>query len=48
MRGEGAVADVIKKLFNIARKKAGIPKDGPKLSTSAFRRLGGRQQELFD
>src|SRR5262249_35201263 len=38
MRGEGARAEIIKRMFRIARQKAGIPQDGTELSTAAFRR----------
>jgi DNA repair photolyase len=38
MRGEGARADIIKRMFRIACKKAGIPQAGTELSTAAFRR----------
>jgi DNA repair photolyase len=40
MRGEGARADIIKRMFRIACKKAGIPQANTELSTAAFRRSG--------
>ncbi len=47
MRGEGIFADTLRRLFQIACKKAGIFGRGPKLSASAFRRTGGSQGRLF-
>lgn len=47
MRGEGLFARQIAKLFDVARKKAGITAAGPRLSTAAFRRPGGNQLSLF-
>ena len=46
MRGEGVVADQIAQLFRVARRKAGLPSDGPELSTAAFRRPRGAQLAL--
>jgi DNA repair photolyase len=40
MRGEGARADIIKRMFRVASKNAGIPQAGSELSTAAFRRSG--------
>jgi DNA repair photolyase len=40
MRGEGARADIIKRMFRVACKKAGIPQSSTELSTAAFRRSG--------
>jgi DNA repair photolyase len=49
MRGEGALADTIRSLFSIARRKAGLDGPGPKLSTEAFRRPSPcGQLGLFD
>jgi DNA repair photolyase len=48
MRGEGVLAEAIRKMFNLARRKAGIERGGPQLSTSAFRRPGGTQLLLFE
>lgn len=38
MRGEGIFAGQISQIFHTARRKAGLPDDGPELSTTAFRR----------
>jgi DNA repair photolyase len=46
LRGEGELADVIKEMFIIARRKAGFQGPGPELSTAAFRRPG--DTPLFD
>ena len=43
MRGEGIFADQISQMFHAACRKVGLPEDGPKLSTAAFRRSGGAQ-----
>jgi DNA repair photolyase len=48
MRGEGVLAEQIKALFALGRKRAGITERGPALSTSAFRRPGGTQRLLFE
>jgi len=48
MRGEGIFADQIDQLFDVARRKAGIPERENNLSTAAFRRPGGAQMELFE
>jgi hypothetical protein len=46
MRGEGIFAEQISRMFHVARRKVGIPDDGPELSTAAFRRPGGSQLEM--
>ncbi len=46
MRGEGIFADQISQMFHVARRRVGIPEDGPELSTTAFRRLAGAQLAL--
>ncbi len=46
MRGEGIFADQISQMFHVARRKAGLPEDGPELSTAAFRRPEGLQLAL--
>jgi DNA repair photolyase len=46
MRGEGIFADQISQMFHVACRKAGLRKDGPELSTTAFRRPDGRQLAL--
>jgi DNA repair photolyase len=48
MRGEGIFADQIESLFDVARRKAGITGDGPKLSTESFRGPANPQLSLFD
>jgi DNA repair photolyase len=46
MRGEGIFADQIAQMFHVARRKVGMPEDGPELSTAAFRRPEGAQLGL--
>jgi DNA repair photolyase len=46
MRGEGIYADQIEALFAVARRKAGLPENGPELSRAAFRRPLGMQLGL--
>ncbi|HEV2390975.1 MAG TPA: PA0069 family radical SAM protein [Verrucomicrobiae bacterium] len=46
MRGEGIFADQISRMFHVARRKVGLPEEGPELSTVAFRRPGGPQLAL--
>jgi DNA repair photolyase len=45
--GEGIFAEQIAQMFEVARRKEGIPSDGAELSTAAFRRAGGTQLSLF-
>jgi DNA repair photolyase len=47
MRGNGIFAEQIEKLFEVARRKAGIEGNSPNLSTAAFKRPGGKQLELL-
>lgn len=47
MKGEGIFAQQIKRIFDVARRKAGIKNDQPPLSTDAFRRPGGTQLSLL-
>ena len=47
MRGEGIFADQIKQLFEVACRKAGLAGNHLDLSTTSFRRPGGRQMELL-
>ena len=47
MSGEGIFADQIRQIFDVARRKAGIPDDGAELSAAAFRRPLGAQLPLF-
>jgi DNA repair photolyase len=46
MAGEGVFAEQIERMFDVARRKAGIPGHGPELSVSSFRRPAGAQMEL--
>jgi DNA repair photolyase len=46
-RGEGVFARQIRDLFQAATRRYGLDGQGPKLSTAAFRRPGGRQLGLF-
>jgi DNA repair photolyase len=46
MRGEGIFADQIHLLFQVARRRSGIPEEGPELSIAAFRRPEGPQLTL--
>jgi DNA repair photolyase len=47
MRGEGELARVLKNMFELARRQAGIADEGPELSTKSFRR-SGKQPLLFE
>ena len=50
-RGEGAFADQIAQLFEMGRRRAGIPDERPPLSIAHFRRppdAGSSQLALFD
>jgi DNA repair photolyase len=38
MRGWGIFAEQISRMFHVARRKVGLPDDGPELSTAAFRK----------
>ncbi len=46
MRGDGIFADQISQMFHVARRKVGLPEDGPELSTAAFRWPEGAQLGL--
>jgi DNA repair photolyase len=48
MRGQGPAAAMVRQLFALACRRAGIGGRGPELSTAAFRRPGGTQRLLFD
>jgi DNA repair photolyase len=48
MKGEGPLAQVIKDLFTLGCRKAGIPQQQLHLSTAAFRRPTGQQLLLFE
>ena len=45
--GEGVYAEQISALFQLSRKKAGLPADRPELSASGFRLPPGPQLTLF-
>ena len=47
MGGEGIFAEQIAQMFDVARRKAGIPNDDIELSTASFRRADGAQLSLF-
>ena len=47
MKGEGVFARQIHDLFELSRRRAGIPEEGPRLSTDAFRRPADAQLKLF-
>jgi DNA repair photolyase len=47
-RGEGPFADQIVRLFDLARRRAGIGGESPELSTAAFRRPSKGQLSLLD
>lgn len=46
MRGEGIFADQIAQMFQVARRRAGLPEEGPEVSIAAFRRPTAPQMEL--
>jgi DNA repair photolyase len=48
MRGEGVLAEQVRALFHLGRRRAGLESGFPPLSTAAFRRPAGAQQRLFD
>ncbi len=48
MRGEGPVADAIRDMFRLSRKRAGLDKRGFELSADCFRRPGSQQWLPFD
>jgi DNA repair photolyase len=48
MRGEGKIAEMIRQLFALACRRAGIQGRAPELSAAAFRRPGGTQRLLFE
>jgi DNA repair photolyase len=47
MRGSGTFAEQTRALFELARRRAGLPRDGPRLSAAAFRRRRDPQLGLF-
>jgi DNA repair photolyase len=48
MRGEGPLAEAIRKLFVLGCRRADVARHGPELSAAAFCRPGGTQRLLFD
>jgi DNA repair photolyase len=48
MRGEGPVAEAVRKLFHLGCQKAGIRPGAPTLQTGAFRNPAHSQRTLFD
>jgi hypothetical protein len=40
------IAEQIRQMFEVARRRVGLSADGPELSTTAFRRPGGAQLDL--
>lgn len=48
MSGEGIFAEQIRRLFHVARRRAGLNVEFPELSTAAFRRPRGAQLDLFE
>ncbi|MGA3180656.1 MAG: PA0069 family radical SAM protein [Verrucomicrobiota bacterium] len=46
MRGEGIFAEQISRMFHVARRKVGLPEEGPELSAADFRRPEGTQLGL--
>lgn len=46
MVGQGVFSDQIFQMIAVARRKAGLPEEGPELSTASFRRPVGPQMEL--
>ena len=42
MKGQGVFADMIREMFRLASRKAGVAKRSPELSTASFRRPHGR------
>jgi DNA repair photolyase len=47
MRGTGAFAEQFQAMFELAKRRAGLDKPFPPLSTEAFRRPGGPQMTLW-
>lgn len=46
MRGQGIFAEQIARMFEVARRRAGLAEEGPELSVSGFRRGGAGQMEF--
>lgn len=47
MRGQGVIAETIRRMFQLHRDRLGLPSGMPKLSTASFRRPVPTQQTLF-
>lgn len=47
MSGEGIFAEQLSRMFDVARRKAGLAEHGPELTTANFKRPSGPQLELF-
>jgi DNA repair photolyase len=47
MRGDGEFADQFRRMFEIAKRRAGLDRDVPELSSDAFCRPGGSQMSLW-
>jgi DNA repair photolyase len=48
MTGQGPLAEQLRALFKLARRRAGMSEHFPGLSAAAFRRPGGTQRLLFE
>jgi DNA repair photolyase len=48
MKGQGVFADMIREMFRLASRKAGVTKRSPELSTASFRRPIDAQRSLFE
>ena len=48
MQGEGIFAEQMEKIFEVARRRAGIENNHPKMTTEHFRRVEKNQMTLFD
>ena len=47
MRGDGAFAEQVRQLFELARRRAGLELEAPELSSAGFRRGDTRQLSFF-
>ena len=47
MRGEGELAELVSRFFQIAKRRAGLDRGGHELAVHRFRRQGADQLELF-
>jgi hypothetical protein len=48
MKGEGPFAEQVKTLFRQSKRRYGLDRPRPDLSTAAFRRPAGAQMGLFE